>query len=239
LPSKILKIVLKNTASLKNRLVKKIPDVSELLNSVMIDATPPDHAGKNALKELSAPTLPTTLNALLRINVSMLPKSRETLLQLLRLTLNNALRKNVPTNGPAARRILSAFLLSRNARKNAEPNSPAGNYASPKKETHLQPTSPSVLPKNTALENLLNSRMSLPSWVPNSVSETTALEKLRLVEKIKAAFELFKLARKNAMMTRLAGLTALLKKVTLLLKLSGNASLTTTASIRLKLLLLL
>ena len=87
------------------------------------------------------------------------------LLQLLRLTLNNALRKNVPTNGPAARRILSAFLLSRNARKNAEPNSPAGNYASPKKETHLQPTSPSVLPKNTALENLLRLIMPKSSFL--------------------------------------------------------------------------
>jgi len=230
---------LKNTANLKNRLVKKTQDVSELLNSVMIDATPLNHAGKNVLKELNAPTLPTTFNALFSITASMLPKSRETLLLPSKLTLNSASRKNAPMNGPVARKTLSAFLLSRNVRKNVEPNSPAGNYASPKKETHLLPTLPSVLPNNTALENLLNSRMSLPSWVPNSVSETTVQEKLRLVEKIKAAFELFKLVRNSAMMTRLAGLTALLKRVTLLLKLSGNAFLTTTASIRLKLLLLL
>ena len=165
MPSKILKIVLKNTASLKNRLVKKIPDVSELLNSVMIDATPLNHAGKNVLKELNAPTLPTTFNALFSITASMLPKSRETLLLPSKLTLNSASRKNAPMNGPVARKTLSAFLLSRNVRKNVEPNSPAGNYASPKKETHLLPTLPSVLPNNTALENLLRLIMSKSSFL--------------------------------------------------------------------------
>lgn len=173
--SSLPKTASRNTAQLRPNLAQRTQLALELFRIVNTSATITRHAGPTVLqrREVQLPAL--SGNAFSTTTVSTRLKQ---LLPLL-LTLNNALRRNAPSNGPHVKRTPSVYLLSKNASPNAEPSNHAGNSVLLVKKTQLLQMLPNaLLPMTASRKPELLSQLNLHK----NALKSTARMKNRLVK---------------------------------------------------------
>lgn len=182
-----------------------------LLMSVKRNAVERSHAGlfvfleREARQQLTLPSAhkPTTACQKSNLRKFQLPSFKK--------ILSNALKKNAPTSGLTARKILNASLLLMSARRNAAQRSHAGHSAFQEREVKLPSMSQSALKPTTACP-ISNSRkcllLSQISEILSSALKRSAPPSGLPARRTLSVFQLSKIARRNAEPRPLAGLSA-------------------------------